>query len=369
MIHPNVRCRLVAKHVATKYGGKDAEDLFAAMPPFELIQSLLIKAVQRSNWKTMKRKVTDISKAHLCAPMDKGTSAYVDLPPECSKPETCGLLQYCLYGMRPASHGWEAEYTRQLEAIGFVAGVASPCCFHRASDDVACVVHGDDFTFDGEPSSLQEITKALANVWLVKIRGTLGPDPEDDKEIFILNRIARWEKDHLRYEADPRHVEKLTRDLGMEDCKSLTTPGTKAITSSTILDDVRLVGGDPSVAPVPEPLKLDRDGMKLYRSVVARCNYLLAHRYETIFTKKELCRSMSSPSVDDLTAIKRLCRFLKGLPRVVQRMDFSDLFFIVIKAYVDSDSAGCRKTRKSTSGGVLMLGATAVRRWSTNQPV
>ena len=188
----------------------------------------------------MKRKVMfiDISKAHLYAPVDKGTSAYVGIPPEYRKPGTCGLPQYWLYGMRPASHGWEAEYTRQLEAIGFVAGAASPCCFHRASDDVACVVHGDDFTFEGEPSSLQEIAKALAEVWLVKIRGTLGPDLEDDKGISIQNSIFRWEKDYLRHEADPRHVEKLARGLGMEDCKSLTTPGTKPTTSSTILDDV-----------------------------------------------------------------------------------------------------------------------------------
>ena len=27
-LHPNVRCRLVAKHLAAKYGGKDVEDLF-----------------------------------------------------------------------------------------------------------------------------------------------------------------------------------------------------------------------------------------------------------------------------------------------------------------------------------------------------
>ena len=86
-LHPNERCRLVAKHLAAKYGGKDAEDLFAAMPPFELIKSLLIKAVQRNNWRTTKRKVMfiDISKAHLYAPVDKGTRAYVDLPPECSQ--------------------------------------------------------------------------------------------------------------------------------------------------------------------------------------------------------------------------------------------------------------------------------------------
>ena len=36
-LHPNVRCRLVAKHLAAKYGGKDKEDLFTAMPPFELV--------------------------------------------------------------------------------------------------------------------------------------------------------------------------------------------------------------------------------------------------------------------------------------------------------------------------------------------
>ena len=53
-------------------------------------------------------------------------------------------------------------------------------------------------------------------MWVVKVRGILGPDPEDDKEISILNHIVRCEKDHLRYEADPRHVEKLARDLGME---------------------------------------------------------------------------------------------------------------------------------------------------------
>ena len=50
-LHPNARCRLVAKHLAAKYGCKGAEDLFAAMPPFELVKALLVKAVQRRDWK------------------------------------------------------------------------------------------------------------------------------------------------------------------------------------------------------------------------------------------------------------------------------------------------------------------------------
>ena len=97
--------------------------------------------------------------------------------------------------------------------------------------------------------------------------------PEDDKTISILNRVVRWEKDHLRYEADPRHVEKLARDLGMENCKPYTTPGVKPTSPSTILDDGVSGSGVPTGAQGASD-KLDREGMKLYRSAVARCNYL-----------------------------------------------------------------------------------------------
>ena len=107
-LHPNVRRRLVAKHLAAKYGGKDMEDLFAAMPPFELVKALLVKAAQRRDRKKTMRKVmfVDVSKAHLYAPVGPEDKAYVALPPECGKPGVCGLLGFWLYGMRPASHGW-----------------------------------------------------------------------------------------------------------------------------------------------------------------------------------------------------------------------------------------------------------------------
>ena len=92
----------------------------------------------------------------------------------------------------------------------------------------------------------------------------------------------------------------------MEGCKSLATPGRMPTASSTILNDglsgcgVQSVKPGCGIRPVnPEPLKLDRQGMGLYRSAVARCNYLAADRYEITFTTKELCRSMSSPSFDD----------------------------------------------------------------------
>ncbi len=99
---PKVRCRLVAKHLAAKYGGKDMEDLFAAMPPFEMVKVVLVRSVQRRDRVKRARKIMfiDVSNAHLYAPVDLGTTAYVDLPPECSTPGIGGKLQYWLYGVR-----------------------------------------------------------------------------------------------------------------------------------------------------------------------------------------------------------------------------------------------------------------------------
>ena len=101
--------------------------------------------------------------------------------------------------------------------------------FYRERDGVGCVVHGDDFTYEGPADALASIPDDLRTCWLLKIRGLLGPDSTDDKEVPILNRVVRWENGDILYEADPRHVEKLLRDLGMESCKPLTTPGAKPI--------------------------------------------------------------------------------------------------------------------------------------------
>ena len=55
--------------------GKElSEDVFAAMPPFELVKALLVKCVQRRDRKKTVRKVLfiDVSKAHLYAPVGEG---------------------------------------------------------------------------------------------------------------------------------------------------------------------------------------------------------------------------------------------------------------------------------------------------------
>ena len=40
-----------------------------------------------------------------------------------------------------------------------------------------------------------------------------------------------------------------------------------------------------------------------------------------------------------------------------------------LQVYVDSDWAGCRRTRKSTNGGCMLLNGACLKTWSTTQSV
>ena len=174
-------------------------------------------------------------------------------------------------------------------------------------------------------------------------------------------------------------MEKLLRDSGLEDCNSLSTPGVKEPVNpeKSWFEGEGSAPGEVARGPASSGDNLGADGsphpsrneMRDYRSAVARCNYLAADRFEIAFTTKELCRAMANPTKLDAKAIARLCRFLKGLPRMVQRIAFEDRPPTIIEAYVDSDWAGCRKSRKSTSGGIIYFGGVAVRGWSSNQGV
>ncbi len=66
--------------------------------------------------------------------------------------------------------------------------------------------------------------------------------------------------------------------------------------------------------------------------------------------------------------MKRLGRNLIGKPRVVLNFDYQDKVSF-LDSRVDTDHAGCIKTRKSTNGGALTFGKHCLKTWSTTQAV
>ena len=105
-----------------------------------------------------------------------------------------------------------------------------------------------------------------------------------------------------------------------------------------------------------------------FRSLAARCNFLSMDRPDLQYACKEICRRMSSPRTGDWMLLKKLARYLVKHRRVAIDFRFqNDANFV--DGYSDSDYAGCKDTRKSTSGGCMMIGTHTIRSWSSTQAV
>ena len=75
---------------------------------------------------------------------------------------------------------------------------------------------------------------------------------------------------------------------------------------------------------------------------------------------------MATPRRGDMLLLKRLARYLVGAPRAVYTFPWQSMA-TCLEVCVDSDWAGCRGTRRSTSGGVLSWGNHVLKSWATTQ--
>ena len=160
----------------------------------------------------------------------------------------------------------------------------------------------------------------------------LGPGPRDDKQASILNWVMRWTEHGLEYEADPRQVEKLVRDLHLEAAKGVGTPGVK-LNREQVQHD--------------KPLESDRGTP--FRAVAARANYLASDRPECQFAAKTICRWMASPTACSFVALKRLGRFLVEHRRDVYKFRWQEVSHVDV--YSDTDWGDARAPERVPVAG------------------
>ncbi len=165
-----------------------------------------------------------------------------------------------------------------------------------------------------------------------------------------MNRIIRATKDGWEYEPDQRHAEIIVDSLGLKEAKAVETP-TEELKKWEDEENEK---------------ELSEEKQTKFRSIAARCNYLAADRPDLMYAVKEVCREMAKPTVGAWKKLKRIGRYLVGKPRTVLRYDWQGREWEV-DGYTDSDWAGCRKTGRSTSGGVLMIGGHFIKGWSKTQ--
>ena len=175
----------------------------------------------------------------------------------------------------------------------------------------------------------------------------------------MLNKIIRYTSAGIELEADPRHAELVIRELGLEDAKSSKVPGAKVSGKPTGIDDK--TSND-------ESEELGVEDARKYKSVAARLNYLAVDRLDIQYAVKEAARAMSAPLKAHWHMLDKIGRYLIGRPRLVMKFPWQKKTE-VITAYTDSDWAGCPKTSKSTSGGIVCIGSHVIKTYSRQQKV
>jgi hypothetical protein len=143
--------------------------------------------------------------------------------------------------------------------------------------------------------------------------------------------------------------EKYTKDLlkrfNMEKCKPIKTP--MPTNGHLNLDE----GGNP-------------DDQTLYRSMTDSLLYLTASRPNIMFSVCMCARFQANPKKAHLRAFTRILRYLKHTPSVGLWYPKGATFDLI--GYSDSDYAGCKIDRKSTSGGCHLLGRPLVS-WTSKK--
>ena len=239
------------------------------------------------------------------------------------------------------------------------------------------------------------------------------------KDIRLLNKIVRYTSTGIEIEADPRHAEIVIRDLGLTDGKPSKVQrqneagdnkhrledeptrkhrrrieaNYKIISiyannyyplSEELQDDVDEMLKE-ARSPVEAPTELvedherddndgdndeelDADEARRSRAITARLNYLAVGRVDFQYSVKEAARHMSSPKTSSWKLLNKIGRYLVGRPRLVMMFKWQSPTETVT-SFTDSDWAGCSRTAKSTSGGIVCIGEHVIKTYSHPQKV
>ena len=114
--------------------------------------------------------------------------------------------------------------------------------------------------------------------------------------------------------------------------------------------------------------EIDRMKSVPYASAVGSIMYAqVCTRPDLTFTTGMLGRYQKNPGVEHWIAVKKTLRYLQGTKSLMLANRKSNALEIV--GYSDADMAGCRDTKKSTSGYIFTLAGGAISWKSSKQSI
>ena len=293
----------------------------------------------------------DIRRTHFNAKTSDDDPVYFKLTAGADAPPgMCALLCKHMYGTRRAAEGWKDECSTRLLEAGFVQGMASSCALNHPERGESLSVRGDEFTglvSEPQPGCFEKTLRAR---YELTVGARLGPGPKDDKEGTVLNHVISWTSTGVEYEADPRQVELLAEELGLEGegVKGVVTTGVKILEHQAQTQKVLPENEHTRFQRLAAPAKLPCSRYSRHPR--------FSEGYMQLNGQPERASHASLQAAGQASASKSSDGFL--IP--FQSASTSEV-------YADTERAGYVRTRKSSAGGRLTIVPYVTECWSATQ--
>ncbi|MCP4145680.1 MAG: hypothetical protein GY752_10420, partial [bacterium] len=315
--------------------GKDFFETFAPVVGFDTLRLILGPAA----WHSWPIRTMDFKQAYLNSNLEE--DIYVKNPYG-----TTEKLEKALYGLKQAGLEWHKTLKNRILTRIRWRPSEHDSCLYIAKDMqtgrlAMMAVYVDDLLLTGSwTEELEEIQTHL----LKKFEGAIDKDPNS----YIGMELTR-QQDGL-YLHQTGYCRSVVESIYSGSVRRVPTP----------LD----CGADLSSRTEPEE-KLDLSRYP-YRRAVGKLMYL-AHmtRPDICNSVRELGRYMHDPCMRHWRAVEHLVRYLATYPSLgLLLSSCSPELGLELKGYSDTDLAGCKETRRSCVGYMILLGRTPIT-WSS----
>ena len=328
------KARLVAQGYRQEEG-IDYDETFAPVARLEAIRLFLAYAAH----KDFKVFQMDVKSAFLNGKLNE--EVYVEQPPgfaDSQHPNYVFKLEKALYGLKQAPRAWYDTLSKYLLKEKFVRGKIDQTLFIRkkVGHTILAQIYVDDIIFGStNPNLCTRFGKRMEKEYHMSLMGELTyflglQVKQTDKGIFI---------------CQSKYVKDMLNKFDMNNCSAMKTP----------------------MAP---PLTLNKDSagksvnITNYRGMIGSLLYLTASRPDIMYATCLCARYQADPKESHLVAVKRIFRYLKGTPKLGLWYPKGSGFDLI--GYSDSDFAGCKIDRKSTTGGCQLLGGKLIS-WTSKK--
>jgi len=273
------KARLVAKGFS-QILRQDYDEIFAPVVRYDSFRLLLAFSACKG-WRP---RQLDVKTSFLYGILKE--EVYMDLPEGSRLDGMVAKLKRCIYGLKQSPREWYYRLVKYLGPFGFAITAWDPCVLVHESGDLFLAIYVDDITLFGATGELKEQTINVLKTefkvnnmgelnWLLGIQITFTNDGVTLSQITFINMI-------------------LNR-FSMQDCKPVSTPIDSNHQLKAIQDDN------------------ERTDATAYQQIIGSLMYLvIGTRPDLPYTITHFSQFNTSPSSKQLTAAKRVLRYLQG---------------------------------------------------------